>query len=179
MPEISRFYGIIIKMFFKPKEHEPAHIHAVYGEYIGEFNINTFKMLQGDLPKRAQNLISEWIKKYQSDLQKMWDEQKISKLPPLEWFEVSIMIVRIKKLEPLKNFLLRVEFTDGKIVLYDVKDDIESLPGYSVLKTTYGLFNQVQVDESRTCIFWNDEIDLPADAVYNFGKPIENFVKQD
>ena len=89
------------------------------------------------------------------------------------------MIVRIKKLEPLKNFLLRVEFTDGKIVLYDVKDDIESLPGYSVLKTTYGLFNQVQVDESRTCIFWNDEIDLPADAVYNFGKPIENFVKQD
>ena len=84
MPELSRFYGIIIKMFFKPKEHEPANIHAVYGEYIGEFNINTFKMLQGDLPKRAQNLISEWIKKYQSDLQKMWDEQKISKLPPLE-----------------------------------------------------------------------------------------------
>lgn len=32
MPEISRFYGIIIKMFFKPKEHEPAHIHALYEE---------------------------------------------------------------------------------------------------------------------------------------------------
>ena len=35
MPEISRFYGIIIKMFFKPKEHEPSHIHALYGEHIG------------------------------------------------------------------------------------------------------------------------------------------------
>ena len=34
MPEISRFYGIIIKMFFKPKEHEPSHIHALYGEYV-------------------------------------------------------------------------------------------------------------------------------------------------
>ena len=89
------------------------------------------------------------------------------------------MINRIKNLKPLENYFLRVEFTDGKIVLYDVKEDIEAIPAYSVLKTTYGLFNQVQVDESRTCIFWNDEIDLPADAVYNFGKPIENFVKQD
>lgn len=32
MPEISRFYGIVIKMFFKPKEHEPSHLHALYGE---------------------------------------------------------------------------------------------------------------------------------------------------
>ena len=37
MPEISRFYGIIIKMFFKPKEHEPSHIHALYGEYVEVF----------------------------------------------------------------------------------------------------------------------------------------------
>lgn len=36
VPEISRFYGIIIKMFFKPKEHEPSHIHALYGEHVGE-----------------------------------------------------------------------------------------------------------------------------------------------
>ena len=35
MPEISRFYGIVIKMFFKPREHEPSHIHALYGEHIG------------------------------------------------------------------------------------------------------------------------------------------------
>ena len=40
MPEISRFYGIVIKMFFKPKEHEPSHIHALYGEHIGIFDLN-------------------------------------------------------------------------------------------------------------------------------------------
>ena len=40
MPEISRFYGIVIKMFFKPKEHEPSHIHALYGEQIGIFDLN-------------------------------------------------------------------------------------------------------------------------------------------
>lgn len=82
-------------------------------------------------------------------------------------------IIRIKKLEPLTNYLLRVEFTDGKIVLYDVKEDMDTIPEYTVLKTTHGLFNQVQVDESRTCVYWNDEIDLPADAIYEFGKAIE------
>ena len=34
MPEISRFYGIVIKMFFKPKENETSHIHALYCEHI-------------------------------------------------------------------------------------------------------------------------------------------------
>ena len=53
MPEIARFYGIIIKMFFKPREHEPSHIHAIYNEYVGLFNINTFEMFEGDLPKKA------------------------------------------------------------------------------------------------------------------------------
>ena len=53
MPEITRFYGIVIKMFFKPKEHEPRHVHALYGEYMGEFNIQTLEMIQGDLPKKA------------------------------------------------------------------------------------------------------------------------------
>uniref|UniRef100_UPI004025E602 DUF4160 domain-containing protein n=1 Tax=Prevotella sp. TaxID=59823 RepID=UPI004025E602 len=43
MPEIVRFYGIIIKMFFKPKEHEPSHIHAIYNEYVGLFNIKTYE----------------------------------------------------------------------------------------------------------------------------------------
>lgn len=47
MPEIVRFYGIIIKMFFKPKEHEPSHIHAIYNEYVGLFNIKTYEMFEG------------------------------------------------------------------------------------------------------------------------------------
>ena len=84
MPEISRFYGIVIKMFFKPKEHEPSHIHALYGEYIGEFNIKTMKMIEGDLPKKAQELVSEWLALHQNDLQAMWDAQQIRKLQPLQ-----------------------------------------------------------------------------------------------
>lgn len=84
MPEISRFYGIVIKMFFKPKEHEPSHIHALYGEYVGLFNIKTHEMVTGDLPLKAQELVKEWLSLHDNDLQKMWDSQKITKLPPLE-----------------------------------------------------------------------------------------------
>ena len=59
MLEITRFYGIVIKMFFKPKEHETSHIHALYGEYVGELNIRTFEMIEGDLPPKAQQLVTE------------------------------------------------------------------------------------------------------------------------
>ena len=83
MPEITRFYGIVIKMFFKPKEHELSHIHALYGEYMGEFNNQTLEMIQGDLPRKAQELVTEWLKNHQNELQKMWDSQTIQKLPPL------------------------------------------------------------------------------------------------
>lgn len=84
MPEITRFYGIVIKMFFKPKEHEPSHIHALYGECVGEFNIRTMEMEKGDLPRKAQELVREWLAAHQDDLQQMWDNQQIRKLPPLE-----------------------------------------------------------------------------------------------
>ena len=84
MPEISRFYGIVIKMFFKPKEHEPSHIHALYGEYVGIFNLKTHKMMDGDLPQKAQSLVEEWLIINADKLQEMWYTQNIVKLPPLE-----------------------------------------------------------------------------------------------
>ena len=79
------------------------------------------------------------------------------------------MIPRIKSVKPLENYVLLVVFDDGKTVLYDVKDDIQAIPSYEDLKTIGGLFQQVQLDQSCTCIFWNDYIDLPSDAVYEYG----------
>ena len=83
MPEITRFYGIVIQMYLKPLEHEPKHIHAIYGEFKGAFDIITGKMTKGNLPKKAQKLVTEWIIKYAEDLEKMWDKQIVHKLPPL------------------------------------------------------------------------------------------------
>ena len=84
MPTISTFYGISIKMFFKPKEHDPSHVHAVYGEYVGVFDVKTLEMTEGDLPTIARGLVRDWLAQHQVALQEMWDTQKILKLPPLE-----------------------------------------------------------------------------------------------
>ena len=82
--------------------------------------------------------------------------------------KVIIMIQRITNLKPLQDYQLFVRFDDGKQVIYDVKEDM-GLPGYIALREIPGLFEQVQLDESRTCIFWNDEIDLPSDIIYEYG----------
>ena len=80
------------------------------------------------------------------------------------------MLQRIKTIEPLPDYCVRAVFDDGKILIYDVKEDMEQIPSYRALKTVTGLFNQVQLDKSRTCVFWNDEIDLPSDTIYEYGK---------
>lgn len=80
------------------------------------------------------------------------------------------MIPRIKYVEPRPNYHLSVEFDDGRKVIYDVNDDINTLPTFAALRNTYGLFKQVQLDSSRTCVFWNDEIDLASDSIYEYGK---------
>lgn len=71
-------------MFFKPKEHEPAHIHAIYNEYVGVFDIQTLEMIDGDLPNKAQELVKEWLNTNKVSLVEMWRSQKISKLQPLQ-----------------------------------------------------------------------------------------------
>ena len=82
MPIIARFYGIIIKMYFK--EHGIPHFHAIYGEYNGIFSIETLEMIEGDLPNRAQKMIKEWGMMYKDELMKLWKTQKFRKLPGLE-----------------------------------------------------------------------------------------------
>ena len=84
MPVISRFYGIVIKMYFQQSEHNPPHFHAVYGEYIGAFDIETLAMLEGDLPAKAQALVREWAQVHKADLLTIWNTQEFKPLPPLE-----------------------------------------------------------------------------------------------
>ncbi len=78
------------------------------------------------------------------------------------------MIQRIRSVEPQPDYRLAVTFEDGRFVIYDVKEDM-NLPNYSMLRDIPGLFQQVRLDESRTVVYWNDEIDLPSDILYQYG----------
>lgn len=83
MPILSSFYGIMVKMYFQQAEHNPPHIHAIYGEYVGTIDIQTGVLLEGDLPSRALKLIQEWLQIYKEDVLKIWKTQEFKKIPPL------------------------------------------------------------------------------------------------
>ena len=80
------------------------------------------------------------------------------------------MIPRIKNVIPLENFILFVEFDNGEKVLYDVKEDIEALDDFKILLSQHSLFQNVQLDPSRTCVYWSDRIDIASDTILEYGK---------
>lgn len=86
MPEICRFYGIIIRMYFD--DHLPPHFHAVYGQSESIINMNTLAVISGRLPSRALGLVMEWASLHQEDLKACWERAKNLELPggiaPLE-----------------------------------------------------------------------------------------------
>ena len=66
MPEICRFYGIVIKMYFA--DHAPPHFHAEYAEHEARFAIDSLAVISGRLPPRAMGLVIEWATLHQEDL---------------------------------------------------------------------------------------------------------------
>ena len=86
MPEISRFFGIVIKMYFD--EHNPPHFHAEYGEDEALININTMAVIAGELPSRALGLVIEWASINQDELRQEWERarnmQSLGKISPLK-----------------------------------------------------------------------------------------------
>ncbi|MDD2610847.1 MAG: DUF4160 domain-containing protein [Giesbergeria sp.] len=86
MPIISRFFGIIIRMFFN--EHAPPHFHAEYGDYHVIINIRTLEVMEGKFPRRALGLVLDWTELHQTALLQDWDlcqqHQQPSEIAPLE-----------------------------------------------------------------------------------------------
>ena len=84
MPVLSRFYGIIIRMYFQQLEHNPPHIHALYGDDMAAIEIKTGEIIEGELPPKALNMVREWISLHEKELLNIWETQEFSKLEPLK-----------------------------------------------------------------------------------------------
>lgn len=83
MPEISRFYGIIVRMFYN--DHAPPHFHAIYGDDEALIDIKTLEYIEGKLPKRARTLVSEWAFEHPAELIANWEKaRKPEELIPIE-----------------------------------------------------------------------------------------------
>jgi hypothetical protein len=85
MPEISRFLGIIIRMY--RDEHPPPHFHAIYGEFSAQISIRNPAIIQGKLPPRVLGYVTEWATLHEEELAHCWDaargDQPVGKIAPL------------------------------------------------------------------------------------------------
>ncbi len=86
MPEICRFFGIVISMFYD--DHDPPHFHATYGGKSAKISVKGLRVLEGKFSKRALRLIKEWAKKNQKKLMEDWElarhGKRPSKIQPLD-----------------------------------------------------------------------------------------------
>ena len=89
MPELSRFYGIIIRMFSEPSErHHVPHFHAYYGEHVAVFSIDGASLLAGELPRRQCRLVEAWAELHHDELLTDWnllqERQPAAPIAPLQ-----------------------------------------------------------------------------------------------
>ena len=86
MPEISRFFGIIIAMYYH--DHAPPHFHAKYAGSESTIDIRSGNTLSGGLPARAHNLVLEWLELHRTELLEDWqpaqEHKPLNRIEPLE-----------------------------------------------------------------------------------------------
>jgi hypothetical protein len=86
MPEVSRFFGIIVRMYFD--DHLPPHFHAIHGEQEAQISINPIGILRGGLSSRARSMVIEWAALHQHELLENWErlqqDRAAQAIPPLE-----------------------------------------------------------------------------------------------
>lgn len=88
MPEISRFYGLIIRMFWETgSQHHAPHLHASYQGHVASYHIDSAELLAGSLPRRQHRLVVAWIELHRDELLENWQhalsQEPIDKIPPL------------------------------------------------------------------------------------------------
>jgi len=85
VPTISEFYGILIRMYFN--DHEPAHFHARYGEFEATIDVESLEVQEGELPRRALDLVVAWAEVHKQELRDNWErcreKQSPRKVDPL------------------------------------------------------------------------------------------------
>ena len=86
MPEISRFFGIIVAMYYN--DHGPPHFHARYGDSVVRIAIEDGRVLSGEFPRRATGLVLEWLELHRDELREVWllakQRKPLMKITPLE-----------------------------------------------------------------------------------------------
>ena len=162
MPTISCFYGIIIVMYLRNKEHNPPHIHAITQDFAAPFLIETGEIMEGDFPSKPRAMVKEFILKYQKELKEMWGDGTICKTPTIE-----VMFHKATNVEFKEGTVLELTFKDGKVKSFDMSVLFEKYPQLRALRDRT-LFCAGKLT-SPYGIVWNDKLDIEAETIYEEG----------
>jgi hypothetical protein len=81
MPTISMFYGIIVRMYCSPSEHNPPHIHAYYQDAKAVVDLNSCEITEGDFPRKQAKMLLAWAEIHHDELMADWDLASKGELP--------------------------------------------------------------------------------------------------
>jgi hypothetical protein len=82
MPELSRFFGIIIRMYMEAGvQHHTPHFHAYYQEQVAVYGIDPIELMSGELPRRQQRMVEAWVELHQPELLEDWQRLQAGQSP--------------------------------------------------------------------------------------------------
>jgi len=102
MPTIAMFYGIIIRMYFAPDEHNPPHFHAYYNEFPVTIRLDTLEIMDGSLPRKQLRLVQAWAELHLDELKANWRMVNIPlRLNPYAKFNEDYLCILVSNKFPL------------------------------------------------------------------------------
>lgn len=183
MPEISRFYGIIIKMFYeKSGKHSKPHIHVYYGEYEAVVAFDG-EILSGDIPGKQYKLLMQWMVLHKSEIELLWESamnnEPLWKVAPydknddkpdviaedIDYGEDKSGFTHIVSVQPLSNRMLLLQFSTGRKKLFDTT--LLTGPVFEPLNSEE-IFRNIVLDHG--VVTWKDgTIDCEPEYMYTHG----------
>ena len=140
MPEVSRFFGVSIRMYFD--DHHPPHFHAIYGDAEAVFGIEPLALLRGRFPRRAVGMVMEWAATHQRELVADWQLMSDDQLR----IGATTMFPRVCDVRYVKDYTLEITFSDGTVAELDFRHRVVGRGGVFVPMEELEFFRQVTVD---------------------------------
>lgn len=180
MPELSRFYGIIIRMYTEAGgQHHVPHFHACYGDEVGIFDLNTLEMIAGALSRRQQRLVEAWAELHQAELWEDWQRlqngRQTTPIAPLSWGFFMHPIYRVTSFVNIAPYVLRVGFDDGNEQTIDFEPILHG-DIFGALRDS-SLFEQVQIDPKVHTLVWPNGADFDPATLHDWPQNREAFIE--
>lgn len=165
MPEISKFYGIIVSLYWY--DHNPPHVHFTYGEY--ECSISVFdRVVDGEAPAKVIAKVNEWMNLHEAEILSLWEKaqkgDKLGRIEPLKEQGGSTML-KIVDAEYVKEYELLITFNDGSRKLADLKPYLTG----EVFSELLDREKFVQYGLNGYTIEWVNGADLAPEFLYDIG----------